>query len=164
MWRRRVDHAGLGTAHDGNGARPEHPEGAARAFVARCADSLRYRYHAQHLRPVAGDLCLDEHCARLIGIDGELSLTKSQRAVFGALLEARDCPVSADTLAARLAGGTDQIPLTKTVRNAVWLIRRGLGEISSCARIETRYGFGYRLRIIEPDPFRTAPAGDTADW
>jgi DNA-binding response OmpR family regulator len=122
-------------------------EDTVQAFVDRCASTTRYYYHAAHLLPVSIDLCLDERCAVLIGIQGDLSLTKSQKVIFSTLLEARDCPVSAEALAARLTGGSGEAPLVKTVRNAIYLMRKRLVQISSSVRIETRHGYGYCLRV-----------------
>jgi DNA-binding response OmpR family regulator len=131
---------------------PEHIENAARAFVKHCARTPRCRYHTDHLSPFSPDMCFDEQCGVLIAIKGDLQLTKSQKVVFCTLLEARDRPVSAETLALRLASDHGEAPVIKTVHNTISLLRTRLAQLSSAVRIETRYGYGYCLRISSLAP------------
>jgi DNA-binding response OmpR family regulator len=122
-------------------------EDTVQAFVDRCASTSRYYYHAAHLLAVSIDLCLDERCAVLIGVKGDLPLTKSQKVVFCTLLEALDCPVSAEALGVRLASDYGEVPLIKTVRNTISLLRKRLAQLCSSVRIQTRYNYGYCLRV-----------------
>jgi DNA-binding response OmpR family regulator len=88
----------------------------------------------------------------LIGIKDNLLLTKGQQLLFSTLLQAGGAPVSAQTLASRLAGDSFAPLQIKTVRNAIWQFRRHLAQISTTVGIHTRYKIGYYLKIAQPAP------------
>jgi DNA-binding response OmpR family regulator len=101
---------------------------------------------------VSSDLYYDEPRVMLIGSKGVHLLTKGQQILFSTLLRAGGAPVSAQTLAMRLAGDSLVPRQVKTVRNAISRLRRDLAKITPTVRVANRYAIGYYIHVDSPAP------------